>query len=201
MAKPEVSGGKREPLPEGAYPFVVVAGGVRELPEWKHKFAILNWNENEEKRKEKADKENKPYDPQIIETFAELPWHKQNEWHIELKVRDGEHKGRWLPAVDLPYRWNPDKKWREKSKWFLFCKTIVPDCAKRADAGDLPDIDDEIVGFGGLVDVEVTDKDYNKNAGFRKDPDVFGKKLTDALEEELKAAGFEPDDAEEDIPF
>ena len=200
MAKPEVAGGKREPLPEGEYKFVVVAGAVRELPEWKHHFAVLNWNENEEERAKRAEKEGKPYTKNEVAEFSELPWHKQNEWHIELKVREGEHKGRWLPPLDLPYRWNPDKRWREKANWFKFCKVIVPDCAKRADAGDLPDIDEEVIGFCGIADVEVNDKGYNKNVGFRKDVEMFGKRVS--LEDELAAAGFKEVSPDDDVvPF
>ena len=199
MAKAEIAGGKREPLPEGAYPFVVVNAVMRELPDWKWKYAVLNWNENEEKKAERLAKTGKDYTPQPVEDFSELPPFKQNEWHFELKVRDGEHKGAWLPPVDLPMRWNPDKQWREKANWFKFCKVLVPELAKRADAEDLPDIHEELIGFGGLVDVEVTEKGYNKNVGYRKDPKVFGKRLD--IEDMLAASGFVPVDEDSEVPF
>ena len=195
MAKPEVTGEKREPLPEGEYPFTVVDVTERVLPSWKHKFAILNWNENEEKRASKEEE----YEARLIGDFEELPFHKQREWHIELKVRDGEHQGAWLPPVDLPFRWNPDKKWREKSNWFRFCKVLVPDCASRADEGDLPDLHKELIGTGGIVDVEITDKGYNKNAGFRKDPEAFGKRVTVTSGKQVDESG--EDLSDEEIPF
>ncbi len=122
--KPKTTGTtERELLPKGDYPFVVTKWAEEELPEWKRQGAIDWYNKNEQER---ADK-NPDYTPKTIESFDELPWFKRGEYVFYLKVREGEHAGKSLPCVYLPLRWNTDPKYRDRSKWFLFCKTIVPD--------------------------------------------------------------------------
>lgn len=183
-----------EPLPEGDYPFVVVAPDewLVEMPDWKKEYVLAAMNERAKENGKDG-----------IESIDDLPAHKVLQIKVPLKVREGEYEGRYLPTLYLSARFNTDPKYMEKSNWYKFLKAIVPNLKERAAKGDVPDFDKEVVGYGGIAEVEVTDKGRNKVVSYRKDK-TFGTRLITEVEAAVASLGAtvkDFDDDSPDIPF
>lgn len=198
--KPSTGSPGFDPLPEGQYKFVVIAPNewVVAKPEWLLEYDLKAWNEREDEKA--ADGKAARH----LKSIDELPAHKKMQIQIPLVVREGEYKGRRLPTVYLGVNFNNDPRYMEKSNWYKFLRAIVPDIKKRAEANDLPDFDEEVVGFGATADVEVTDKGRNKIVGWIKD-DMFGKRVDGAELLVLSGDAAEDDggakEGDSEIPF
>ena len=169
---PDTTAPKYDPLPEGQYPFVIVqpkdGQWMVETPEWKLEYALAQWNE-----RENAKPNGKP-----LASTDDLPFYKKMQVVIPMVVREGEYKGRHLPSLFVGSRFNTDAKYLDKSNWYKLLKVVVPDMKARAEIGNLPDFDTEVVGYGATAVVEINDRGRNKVTSYIKDSS-FGKKMDD----------------------
>lgn len=195
--KPSTHTTSLDPLPEGQYPFVILKPDewVVAKPEWLLQYDLEAWNKREDEKAAAGKPSRK------LASIDELPSHKKMQIRVPLVVREGEYKGRRLPTLYLGVNFNTDPKYMEKSNWYKFLRVVVPDIKKRAEANDLPDFDDEVVGFGATADVELTEKGRNKIVGWIKDAS-FGKRVGgDELLVLSGGATVDDEHSDEPIPF